>query len=100
MSEENKDRRAVLKGIAAGSAVIGGSKALPEQWSKPLTDSVLLPAHAVVSATSGDTTFVYGDYAGASSEYDGYPDVGGDAEGYVVEGDIYSDASDDPPADY
>ena len=51
MSKEVKDRRALLKGIVAGSAVVGGSKALPEQWSSPLTDSVVLPSHG---RTTGD----------------------------------------------
>ena len=47
MNKEVKDRRALLKGIAAGSAVVGGAKALPERWSKPLTDSVVIPSHAM-----------------------------------------------------
>ncbi len=63
---EVKDRRSLLKGLVAGSAVVvGGNKALPEQWSKPLTNAVLLPAHA---ATTGD--FEQGDKYSAGG--DGY----------------------------
>ena len=41
------DRRALLKGLIAGSAVVTGSKALPETWVKPITDAVVLPGHAL-----------------------------------------------------
>ena len=99
MSENVKSRRDLIKGIVAGSAVVGGSKALPENWSKPLTSSVVLPAHAIVSTTVGDTTFEYGDYEGGSSEYDGYGQGGpGDAE--YKPGDADATAGNSPGADY
>ena len=78
MNKELKDRRALLKGIAAGSAVVGGAKALPERWSKPLTDSVVIPSHAITSRTVGDTTYSYGDYR--KEGYDGGKYIGGDYE--------------------
>jgi len=52
-------RRKLLKSIAAGSGAIVAGKSLPESWSRPVVDSVLLPAHA---QTSG------GPFSGAASE--------------------------------
>ncbi|MCK5359783.1 MAG: hypothetical protein KAJ95_04110, partial [Gammaproteobacteria bacterium] len=39
----------LLKSIAAGSGAIAAGKSLPESWSKPVVDSVILPAHAQTS---------------------------------------------------
>lgn len=47
MSSEN--RRKLLKSIAAGGGAIVVGKSLPESWSKPVVDSVMLPAHAQTS---------------------------------------------------
>jgi hypothetical protein len=49
-----QNRRALLKSLLAGSAVVSGSKALPEQWSKPLTEGIILPAHAETTSQTGD----------------------------------------------
>jgi hypothetical protein len=40
------NRRKILKGTLAGVGAIGASGKLPTTWTKPVTDSVLLPAHA------------------------------------------------------
>jgi hypothetical protein len=53
MSDNNEkksiSRRKLLKSLAAsGGAVIAG-KSLPESWSRPVVDSVMLPAHALTS---------------------------------------------------
>jgi len=53
----NENRRKLLKSIAAGSGAIFAGKNLPESWSRPVVDSVLLPSHA---QTSGMT------YAGSN----------------------------------
>ena len=45
----DKSRRKLLKSIAAGSGAIVAGKSLPESWSKPVVDSVMLPAHAQTS---------------------------------------------------
>ena len=42
-------RRKLLKSIAAGSGAIVTGKSLPESWSRPVVDSVMLPAHAQTS---------------------------------------------------
>ena len=47
-------RRKLLKSIAAGSGAVVAGKTLPEAWTKPVVDSVLLPAHAT---TSGELQF-------------------------------------------
>ena len=46
-------RRNVLKSIAAGSSAVAVGKALPERWSKPVVDAVLLPAHAETTDENG-----------------------------------------------
>lgn len=52
--KSNDSRRKLLKSIAASSGAVVAGKSLPESWTKPIVDSVLLPAHA---ATSGDLVF-------------------------------------------
>jgi len=93
-THELKDRRSLLKGLVAGSALITGSKALPERWAKPLTNAVILPSHA---QTTGD--FNYGDFEyndGYSNNYDGYnydpgdqPDPGNNDENRDYSGGDY-----------
>jgi len=46
----DKSRRKLLKSIAAGSGAVVAGKSLPESWTKPIVDSVMLPAHAQTSA--------------------------------------------------
>ena len=45
----DQSRRKILKSIAAGSGAIVAGKSLPESWSRPVVDSVMLPAHAQTS---------------------------------------------------
>ena len=47
--ESGESRRKLLKSIAAGSGAIVAGKSLPESWSRPVVDSVMLPAHAQTS---------------------------------------------------
>ena len=51
MKDKNssESRRKLLKSIAAGSGAIVAGKSLPESWSRPVVDSVMLPAHAETS---------------------------------------------------
>lgn len=44
-----KNRRNLLKSVAAGGGAIIAGKTLPGQWSRPVVDSVMLPAHATTS---------------------------------------------------
>ena len=47
MSSENL--RKLLKSIAAGGGAIVAGKSLPDKWTAPVVDTVLLPAHAQTS---------------------------------------------------
>jgi hypothetical protein len=46
-------RRKLLKTAVVGGGIIGASKAMPEKWSKPVVDSVLIPAHAATTGSGG-----------------------------------------------
>ena len=70
--KSSDSRRKILKSIAAGSGAIVAGKSLPESWSRPVVDSVLLPAHAQTSPSpspppSGCTTTYTGSYEGNAS---------------------------------
>jgi len=45
----NEKRRKLLKSIAAGSGAVIAGKSMPEGWTRPVVDSVLLPVHAQTS---------------------------------------------------
>jgi hypothetical protein len=47
-----KSRRKLLKSIAIGGGAIAVAKTLPESWTKPVIDSVMLPAHGQASITT------------------------------------------------
>lgn len=51
MKDKNssESRRKLLKSIALGSGAVVAGKSLPESWSRPVVDSVMLPAHAQTS---------------------------------------------------
>lgn len=46
----NSSRRKLLKSIAAGTGAVVAGKSLPEKWTRPVVDSVMLPAHAETSS--------------------------------------------------
>lgn len=60
--KQGEDRRGALKKLLAGGGVIVGASALPSEWTKPVIESVTLPAHAgtspitTVEATSTGAT--------------------------------------------
>jgi len=58
MTDKNStdSRRKLLKSIAAGSGAVIAGKSLPESWSKPIVDTVMLPAHAATTATDDSST--------------------------------------------
>lgn len=47
--KQHKGRRRLLKGIAAGSGAVLAGKTIPQEWSRPVVDSVMLPVHAQAS---------------------------------------------------
>ncbi len=48
----NQERRKVLKTIAVGTAV-AGVLAISSKWSKPVVDTIILPAHAQATNVEG-----------------------------------------------
>ena len=52
-TQKNKARRKLLKGIVAGGGALTAGKALPENWAKPVVESVTLPAHAQTTTDAG-----------------------------------------------
>lgn len=51
-----ESRRKLLKSIAAGSGAIVAGKSLPENWKRPVVNSVMLPAHAQTSPSQRTIT--------------------------------------------
>ena len=51
--KRTNNRRKVLLGLTGG---IAGASQLPSKWTKPVIDSVILPAHAQTSATTAAPT--------------------------------------------
>lgn len=54
-STSNRARRRLLKAIAGGGGLAYSNAALPRNWSRPVIDSVVLPAHAQTTGVT-DTT--------------------------------------------
>jgi len=48
-NKSNKSRRKLLKSLSAGGGALVVGKSLPESWSRPVVDSVMLSAHAQTS---------------------------------------------------
>jgi hypothetical protein len=46
ITRSKQSRRKMLKSMAAGSGAVIAGKSMPEQWAKPVVDSVILPGHA------------------------------------------------------
>jgi len=51
----NQSRRKALKKIAVGTAV-AGALAVSSKWTKPVVNSVILPAHAQATNAQGPAT--------------------------------------------
>lgn len=50
--EKQSGRRKLLKSVVAGGGAVTAAKMLPEQWARPVVDSVLLPSHAQTSVAA------------------------------------------------
>lgn len=44
-------RREALKSIVVGGGAVAAIKTMPEQWAKPLVNSLIIPSHAQTSAS-------------------------------------------------
>lgn len=98
ITRNKQSRRKILKSMAAGSGAVIAGKSVPEQWAKPMIDSVLLPVHAQTSGPTSCT--VIGSitaYQDASASGDSYADQSPpSADDFVygpftIPGDNYTD---------
>jgi hypothetical protein len=62
ITRSKQSRRKMLKSMAAGSGAVIAGKSMPDEWAKPMVDSVLLPVHAQTSGPTSCT--VSGNVAG------------------------------------
>ena len=71
--KSSESRRKLLKSIAAGSGAIVAGKSLPDKWTAPIVDAVLLPSHAQTSP-SPPTGCPYAYTIAVSDDEGSYPD--------------------------
>jgi len=69
----NDSRRKVLKSITAGSGAVVAGKSLPESWSRPIVDSVMLPLHAATSGCNFTMTLTLSNTTGDLPSGGAYP---------------------------
>ena len=58
VERRNRARREIIKSLVAGGALVSG-KMLPENWSSPVIEAVVLPAHAQTTVEDGEPGPVY-----------------------------------------
>ena len=49
---QSTKRRGVLKSIGGSAAAVAAAQGLPDNWKKPLVDSIVLPSHAQTTITA------------------------------------------------
>lgn len=59
--ESGNARRSVLKTLLVGGGIVTTSRGLPEAWTRPVVDAVMLPAHAQTSACAISARSVFED---------------------------------------
>lgn len=53
-TSEKEARRRIIKRLIAGGGITATAHLLPDKWSKPVIESVVLPAHAQSSPSDDD----------------------------------------------
>jgi hypothetical protein len=53
VEETSPPRRKLLKTLAGAGGVVAAGALLPEKWSRPVVDRILVPAHAQATGVSG-----------------------------------------------
>ena len=51
---KNKARRAILKSLVTGGSALTAAKVTPDQWIKPVVESVIIPSHAQTTGGGGN----------------------------------------------
>lgn len=80
MTDKTIIRRKLLKSLAAGTGAAAAGNAMPESWTKPVLDTVVLPSHARTTDDSGSSPgmptttpaccLIQGDYCGEANNQD------------------------------
>ena len=68
ITRNKQSRRKMLKSMAVGGGAVVAGKSLPDQWAKPMVDSVLLPTHAQTSPIELTCTLVASMQAESSAD--------------------------------
>ena len=67
---KNKARRTILKTLVTGGSALTAAKVTPDQWIKPVVESVIIPSHA--QTTGGGAGNPAGGFAAAGVVVDNY----------------------------
>ena len=65
---KNKARRRILKTLVTGGSALTASKVTPDQWIKPVVESVIIPSHAQTTGGAGNPN---GNFAANGAVVDG-----------------------------
>ncbi len=63
---KNGARRKILRNIVVGGGAMTAARAVPEHWSRPVVDSVVLPGHAATSVAGGGGPVPVGTFVSGS----------------------------------
>jgi len=69
--ETLQGRRRILKSLAIGGGVAATGKVVPEEWKKPLVETVVIPGHALGSSPAGSIFRTSNDVVITSTDPDG-----------------------------
>ena len=89
-------RRDALKVILGGAGIAAGSRALPEEWVRPVISSIILPSHAQLTTPSPQECSLDLDLSFLEVELETGVE-GADIVFFEIEGDLGTEASDDTP---